>query len=139
MPRLADDAESRTGTTLALEAERAALLAEQRLLLQEQAILQRTHRGTPKPLGCFSTSGRLRETVPRVPPKTGTAGLISERQLLIAATPAVDLVSGLEQLRAQVADRDQLFLPDRLAGCQPNNAPEGSFTAAANPNPRCDH
>jgi hypothetical protein len=42
MPRLADDAESRTGTTLALEAERAALLAEQRLLLQEQAILQRT-------------------------------------------------------------------------------------------------
>jgi hypothetical protein len=42
MPRLADDAESRTGTTQALEAERAALLAEQRLLLQEQAILQRT-------------------------------------------------------------------------------------------------
>ena len=42
MPRLADDAESRTGTILALEAKRAALLAEQRLLLQEQAILQRT-------------------------------------------------------------------------------------------------
>jgi hypothetical protein len=41
MPRLAGDAESQTGTTLSLEAERAALLAEQRILLQEQAILQR--------------------------------------------------------------------------------------------------
>jgi hypothetical protein len=41
MPSITDDAESRTSTTLTLEAERAALLAEQRILLQEQAILQR--------------------------------------------------------------------------------------------------
>jgi hypothetical protein len=40
MPSLTDDAE--TETRLTLEAERAALLAEQRMLLQEKANLQRT-------------------------------------------------------------------------------------------------
>jgi|SRR5215218_928221 hypothetical protein len=108
MPRLADDAESRTGTILALEAKRAALLAEQRLLLQEQATCNARHRGTPKPLGCFSNIWPITRNGSARSSETGTAGLISERQLLIAETPAVDLVSGLEQLRAQVADGDQL-------------------------------
>jgi hypothetical protein len=41
MPSRTDDAKTPTAPTLTLEAERAALVAEQRILLEEQAILQR--------------------------------------------------------------------------------------------------
>ena len=53
MASLIDDGESRTAPTLTLEAQRAALLAEQRMLLQEKAHLERTSAWNTKAARVF--------------------------------------------------------------------------------------